>query len=478
MGIYLNPGNRGFAEALRSEIYVDKSELLAYTNQVCATKQKFLCVSRPRRFGKSMAAEMLAAYYSRGCSSALLFDGLKISGHPSFYKHLNQYNVIFLNMQRFFSQSTSIGNMISLVERTILWDLLKEYPDIHYFDTENLVRSLQDVFQEMPIPFVFIIDEWDCIFRERKEDSEAQKCYLDFLRNLLKDNEFVGLAKEYKADFTEMKRWYDGYHFPDTPSVYSPRSVVAALLARKFSNYWSQTETYEALRAYIELNFNGLRDTIVELLAGGICPVNTGTFSNDMTSFQSKDDILTLLIHLGYLGYDEKNSSVFIPNYEITSEFVNAVDGAGWGEVVSAIRQSMELLEATWQKNSQKVADLLEEQHMDHTSILSYNNENALACTLALAYYSARVYYTMIRELPAGKGFADLVFIPRQNHLDCPAMIVELKWDYSAAGAIDQIKQKKYLRALRDFKGKLLLIGINYDQKTKRHTCIIEESSC
>lgn len=524
MGIYLNPGNRGFAEALRSEIYVDKSELLAYTNQVCATKQKFLCVSRPRRFGKSMAAEMLAAYYSRGCSSALLFDELKISGHPSFYKHLNQYNVIFLNMQRFFSQSTSIGNMISLVERTILWDLLKEYPDIHYFDPENLVRSLQDVFQEMPIPFVFIIDEWDCIFRERKEDSEAQKRYLDFLRNLLKDNEFVGLAymtgilpikkygshsalnmfdefsmtdprmlaefvgftepevqalcKEYKADFTEMKRWYDGYHFPDTPSVYSPRSVVAALLARKFSNYWSQTETYEALRAYIELNFNGLRDTIVELLAGGICPVNTGTFSNDMTSFQSKDDILTLLIHLGYLGYDEKNSSVFIPNYEITSEFVNAVDGAGWGEVVSAIRQSMELLEATWQKNSQKVADLLEEQHMDHTSILSYNNENALACTLALAYYSARVYYTMIRELPAGKGFADLVFIPRQNHLDCPAMIVELKWDYSAAGAIDQIKQKKYLRALRDFKGKLLLIGINYDQKTKRHTCIIEESSC
>ena len=156
MGIYLNPGNRGFAEALRSEIYVDKSELLAYTNQVCATKQKFLCVSRPRRFGKSMAAEMLAAYYSRGCSSALLFDELKISGHPSFYKHLNQYNVIFLNMQRFFSQSTSIGNMISLVERTILWDLLKEYPDIHYFDPENLVRSLQDVFQEMPIPFVFI----------------------------------------------------------------------------------------------------------------------------------------------------------------------------------------------------------------------------------------------------------------------------------------------------------------------------------
>ncbi len=380
MGIYLNPGNKSFQISLNSKIYVDKSNLIAYTNSVINTEQRFVCVSRPRRFGKSMAASMLAAYYGLGTDSGQ-FEHLAIAKGESYREHLNQYNVIFLNVQQFLSQTENIATLKELIEKTLLWELLDEYSNLNYFNTSSLTSVLQTISSKMSTDFIFIIDEWDCIFREYKNDTESQRLYLDFIRNLLKDQPYVALAymtgilpikkygthsalnmfdefsmtnpgplapfvgftdqevqnlcAEFQMDYEEIKRMYDGYCFEGTTHVYSPRSVVSALLTRSYDNFWNKTETFEALRDYIILNFKGLQDIITELLAGARKKINTATFTNDMAAFSSADDVLTLLVHLGYLGYDYKTKEIFIPNSEIASEFCNAVESAGWDNITA-----------------------------------------------------------------------------------------------------------------------------------------------
>ena len=520
MGTYFNPDGEAFRKMIQSEIYVDKTGLLNYTNSVLNTMQGYLCISRPRRFGKSMAANMLAAYYSRESRAEELFSGFKISESPDFQKYANQYNTIFLNMQDFLSQSGNVTEMIALLQKSVLWELLGEYPDFRYFDETNLARTMQDVYQQTKIPYVIIIDEWDCVFREFKTDREAQEKYLDFLRNLMKDKSYIHLAymtgilpikkygthsalnmfdefsmanpgvlaqyvgftenevrclcSDYQMDLAEIKEWYDGYRFEKASSIYSPRSVVAAMTSGICDSYWNQTETFEALRGYIDMNFDGLKDDVLSMMAGEMVPVNTGSFSNDMTTFHGEDDVLTLLIHLGYLGYDFSHKSVFIPNNEIRGEFVNAVSVSQWGEVSKALKNSADLLNAIWRKDEEKVAAYMEQAHFE-TSHLQYNNENALSYTVSLALYAARNFYQVYREFPSGSGFADIVYLPRKEFPDKPALIVELKWNKSAEGAIHQILKKQYFQNLEDYSGNMLLVGINYDLKTRKHECKILE---
>ncbi len=281
------------------------------------------------------------------------------------------------------------------------------------------------------------------------------------------------LSEEYNMPFDETKRWYDGYNLKGV-SIYNPRSVVMSMTGHDYDNYWTSTETYEALKIYIEMNFDGLKDTIIELLAGGKVVIDTTTFTNDMVTFVTKDDVLTLLIHLGYLTYDFYTKEVSIPNYEISEQFASTIKVIGWSEVADSLKQSDELLKATLNYNEEKVAELIDKAHSDNTSILKYNDENSLSCVISLAYYSARKTYTIERELPAGKGYADLVFRPRKNNSN-PAMIVELKYDKSAEGALEQIKKKQYIDCLKDYSGEILLVGINYDKDDKCHTCKIEK---
>lgn len=379
MGIFLNPTNDKFAIALNSSIYVDKTTLIAFTNRVLATEQRYVCVNRPRRFGKSMAANMLTAYYSRGCDSKKMFQNLAIADCKNFETYLNKYDVIMLNMQEFLSRTQNVEKMLDRLKRMVVRDLVKEYPDADYFDTEDVIQSMQDVYMETGKPFIIIIDEWDCVLREYKTDFEAQKNYLDFLRDFLKDKgyihlvymtgilpikkygthsalnmfdeysmtnpgplaEYVGftakeveeLCLQYGMDYEETKHWYDGYRFGEDIHIYSPRSVVSAMLNRQFDNYWNQTESFEALKIYIEMNFDGLRDSVIEMMAGAELPIDIRNFKNDMTTFHGYEDVLTLLIHLGYLGYDFKSKKVFIPNSEVAKEYVTAVEAAGWEEV-------------------------------------------------------------------------------------------------------------------------------------------------
>jgi len=521
VGIYLNPGNKRYWKAIRSEIYVDKTGLIAHTNRYVDTEQQFICVSRPRRFGKSMTLAMLAAYYSCGCDSAELFTGRKIEEEKSFREHLNQYDVIFLNMQQFLSEAAP-GKVTEYLEQEVLEELREVYGELLKRQDIGLSAALRKIYAKTGREFIFLIDEWDCVMRERQEAEELQRSYLDFLRNLLKDREYVALAymtgilpvkkygshsalnmfqeysmtdqgvfeeytgftegevwelcEQFDMDFGEISSWYDGYIFTDFQHIYNPKSAVEAMRRHKISSYWTATETYEALKIYMDMDFDGLRQDIVQMLGGERVRVNTFSFQNDMCNFKTKDDVLTLLIHLGYLGYDSERKEAFIPNKEIIGEFENAMSVGGWPEVMRILKASEKLLEDTLQCDEKSVAEGLDRAHREAASILAYNDENSLSCAIGLAYYSARKDYRLIRELPAGKGFADVVFLPLPS-AGKPALVVELKYNQNAHAAIQQIKDRQYMEALEGYAGEILLVGINYDRenKDKPHSCVIEK---
>ncbi|MCD8132999.1 MAG: ATP-binding protein [Clostridiales bacterium] len=528
MGVYLNPGNDAFRQ-IRNGIYVDKTGLIDYINGTIGTPFNLTCFSRPRRFGKSFAAMMLSAYYDRSCDSGELFSDLRIAGTASYETHLNQYDVIYLDITWFISRAgTNVCDVVSEIQTAVIDELSRAFPDCVKQSETFLPDVLLKINRKTKERFFVIIDEWDALFREMKDDEKLQSSYIQFLRGLFKSgpamksviagaymtgilpikkygtqsaltdfkeysmvdplalSEYVGfteqevqmLCDKYHVDFDRMKQWYDGYSFADTDSVYSPNSVMGAVNFGKFKSYWTSSETYESLKDYICRNFDGLKDTIVRMLGGQRECVDIGTFQNDMTSFHSRDDILTLLIHLGYLAFDEREMKAYIPNQEVSDAFRLAVKGTDWKEVNQALSRSETLLKATVNQDCEAVAAALELAHETCASTLSYNDENSLACAIMLAYYTVQNYYEIVRELPAGKGFADCAFIPRRN-TDKPAMMIELKCDRTADSAIQQIKDRRYAGRLKDYAGELLLVGINYDKKSKgkelkRHTCVIE----
>lgn len=523
MGVYLNPDNKGFFKAIQSEIYVDKTGLIAYTNRCLNTKEQYICVSRPRRFGKSTALEMLNAYYSRGCDSGELFKGFVIEQEESFRKYLNSYDVIYLNMQRFLIRAKD-REVTEYLEQAVLEEVREVYGDLFPGRITMLAEALEKINAKTGKQFIFLIDEWDCVMRERQDSEEQQKRYLDFLRDLLKDQAYVALAymtgilpvkkygyhsalnmfleysmtdqkaleeytgftetevkelcERFDMDFGEISNWYDGYSFVHFCHIYNPKSVVEAMRCRRCSNYWTATETYEALKIYMEMDFGGLKKDIVRMLGGEHVRVNVFSFQNDMKNFRTKDDVLTLLIHLGYLGYDVEKKETFIPNKEVAGEFENAMSVGGWSEIMRVLSASEKLLEDTLAGREESVAQALDEAHIDAASILTYNDENSLGCAIGLAYYSARKDYRMIREFPTGRGFADIVFLPLPSVCK-PAIIVELKYDKSAMSAIEQIKDRKYMKALEGYSGEIILVGINYDKDdvSKRHSCRIEKTA-
>ena len=361
--------------------------------------------------------------------------------------------------------------------------------------------------------FILIMDEWDAILREF-EDNSIKDSYVDLLRRMFKDkfsevfaavymtgilpikkyntqsalNNFIEysmvdpgsmapffgftkdetkqLAIKYNLDFYELEKWYDGYQIGDENSMFNPNSVMQALRRRRCKSYWDKTSTYDAVADYINLNYKGLKDDIIYMLAGGQVKVNTTKFQNDMSIIRSKDDVLTVLIHLGYLSFDVIRDECFVPNKEVGDELRNAIEETNWTNVINALHQSESLLQATLDGDGEAVARGIDAAHDENTSILSYNNENSLACVISIAYYYAKNDYIIHREMASGKGFADMVMIPRKN-VDSPALLIELKCDKSAETAIDQIKHKNYPAKLEKYAGNILLVGINYDRQTK-----------
>lgn len=389
-------------------------------------------------------------------------------------------------------------------------ELRAEYGNCFEEDIYGLPDVLEQIYAQTGKGFIFIIDEWDCVFRIARNRQDIQKQYLDFLRGLFKGQDYVDLAymtgilpiKKYgehsainifdeysmispadlavhfgfteeevrflcarkHIDFAELQKWYDGYLL-DGQHIYNPKSVMDAVQWGRFESYWTGTETYEALKVYIDLNFDGLKEAIIRMLGNVPCKINTRKFQNDMTTFKSRDDVLTLLVHLGYLAYDRTDGTVQIPNQEITQEFLNVVDEPGWDGLVQSLERSRELLVQTLALNGDAVAEGVAAIHSETASILKYNDENSLTCTILVAYYSAKSYYmNPLLEMPTGKGFADVVYLPRRN-VDKPALVVELKWNKSAEGAIAQIQKRKYASWIENYTGGILLVGISYDEK-------------
>lgn len=301
-------------------------------------------------------------------------------------------------------------------------------------------------------------------------NPEGLAKYIGFTEDEVKD-----LCEQYNMNFDEIMEWYDGYSFTGVEHICGPNSVVREMLAHKCENYWSQTVAYNNLTNYFTMNFDGLREAIVEILVGHSIKVKTENYENDMTSFKTKDDVLTALIHLGYLGYDMDIEEAYIPSKEVRMCFEYALKDTGWDNVIRAVEQSERLLRATIAGDEEEVAEQIDLCHRENTSILNYHDENSLASCITLAYYTARNDYRIVREMPVGYGFADMVFIPLPGR-DKPAMVIELKWNKKCETALDQIRDKKYIEALDGYKGEVLLVGISYEKRSenKEHVCRIE----
>lgn len=525
MGIYLNPGNSGFQEVVRSE-YVDKTGLINLMNQTIDTKSKLTCISRPRRFGKSYAAQMLCAYYDCSCDSHTLFDDKEIAGTEGYLSHLNQYHVINLDMSAFLSAAQRKGTPLKEVPDMIVTQLLAELEEIYPDCTSGrgFADSLFRCVEKTGKKFVFVIDEWDALIREAKGNAVAQKRYLSLLREWFKSNNFTpkvvaaaymtgilpikkdgfqsaisdfseysilnpgafaqytGFTEEevrrlcgkYGLDFDEAGKWYDGYEFPGVGAVYNPYSIMCAVRSREFQSYWRKTSAAESLMTYINMDFEGMQEVIARLISGEEIEVDTDSFENDFETFKGRDDVLTLLIHLGYLTWDRMEKTARIPNEEIKAEFRNILkDGHANRRWLELINRSRKLLESTIAGDSDAVAEAIETIRSTQYAPTFYNDEQALRYVIKFAYIAAIDQYLKVEELPSGRGIADVVYLPRRKSM-LPAMIVELKWDQSSEGAIGQIKEKDYPAVLRDYGGEIILVGINYNSKTKVHSCRIE----
>lgn len=521
MGTYINKGNEAFDD-IRNDEYIDKSGMISVINSSLRTERRFSCVTRCRRFGKSMAAEMLCAYYDRSCDSRELFRGLEIENDPSFEKHLNKYSVIYIDITDFTTRYKNDCAIVRHIQDEVKADVKKVSGEESINESDDLMAALSKIYESTRQKFIIIIDEWDAILREFDRNPETTDDYVNLLRRLFKGSEskkvFAGayitgilpikkyntqsalnnfeeysviapgglagyfgftkeevktVAEKFGADIEQLKNWYDGYKIGPIDSIYNPYSVMKAARRREYISYWTSTSAYDSISTYIQMNFDGLKDDIINMLAGGRCHVNTTGFTNDLKMIRSKDDVLTVLIHLGYLSYDLEEEDCHIPNKEVRLELEQAIKLSSWNGITKTIEQSRSLLEATLRGDADAVAKYIDYAHDENTSILSYNDENSLSCVISIAYIFARNNYVIHREYATGKGFADIVMIPHRN-FNSPAIVVELKYDKTAGTAIDQIKQKKYPAKLAEYSGEIMLVGISYDREKKTHECVIE----
>ncbi len=521
MGVYLNPNNDNFKATLTREIYVDKTMMISVVNQFMANDNKYICISRPRRFGKTIAGNMLSAYFSKGADSRELFAPYKISSDPSFETNLNRLNVIKIDMNSEYRIERKKEELLDNLTDRVLAEMRTQFPTVVINEKGAIAQAIIDVHAALGEQFVIIIDEYDVLVRENVPESLFTQ-YLDFLNGLFKSDTvrpaialayltgilpvvrdriqsklnnfreytildagklapFIGftadevqaLCRKYNVDYDECRRWYDGYKQRGL-EIYNPESVVMCIENESFESYWSKTSTYAVIKERIEQNFAGTKDDVIKMLAGEEVDVNVTMFMNTMTDFCSKDDAFTYLLHLGYLCYDREEKTCRIPNKEVQLEWTAAVSVMNDYSVTNKIiKSSKELLAETLRLNADAVAKSLDESHIHVTSNRSYNNEDALQSAIYLSYIYALNKYTVVKEMTSGKGFADVVFIPFVPNI--PAIIIELKRNGSTETALNQIKEKKYFASLENYEGDILFVGVNYDENSKTHECKIEQ---
>ena len=507
--------NNSFEELSREEYFIDKSELIVAMNKLIGTTNKYRCITRPRRFGKSINAMMLASYYSKSADTKNIFDNLKISKSPSYLEHLNKHNVIFITFNDRANLLKTYDEYIGYFEEGLKNDLNEVYPDIK--EDRFLVDMLNEVYAKTNQRFIFIIDEWDYIFNNNLYTEEDRKNFLEFLRDLLKDRSYVELAymtgilpiakhsskstlnmfleytalddqvydkyfgftqeeveelcrKQDKISLEELESWYNGYYTHNGDKIYSPRSVACALSEGVCKSYWVNTGKMDDIVECIQGNVDKIRDDIIKMIEGKFIRMELSGFSSERLELNTREEILSAMVILGFLSYYDGKLS--IPNKELRMKFADSLKDKIFGKVAEIVQESNEMLNATLDKDTKTMERILRSAHSKYTSVLKYNDENSIACVITLVYLSALNRYRVMREQESGEGFADFIFYP-VNENGVP-FLIELKKNKTPEDAIAQIKSRNYMQTLEGYKGEKLLIGITYDTDSKQHDIKIE----
>lgn len=520
MSYFLNnimPVNQ-FTKTTKEKYFVDKSELIEHMNELIGTASQYVCITRPRRFGKTLNAMMLASYYSKNADFKKLFDNLEISKSQSYLEHLNKHNVVYMTLNQLPEAGCTYKEFINRYISLLCKDLTEVYTDIE--DNENMLMSdiFNQIYDKTGEGFIFIIDEWDYIFNNGLFTEDDRKSFLKFLEDLLKDKPYVDLAymtgvlpiakyssgsainmfdeytflnddeydkyfgftnleveklcsKQAKLSINELKDWYNGYKTCGGYEIYNPRSVAFALRKGHCRSYWTNTGPMDEISYYIENNVEEVRNDIVQMVSGIPVDIHLEGYSAEQISLNTRDEILSAMTVYGFLSYYDE--TLTIPNKELRMKFDYSLKNHQMGEISKLVLKSNQMLEATIRKDTVTVAEIIQEAHDINIPIIKYNDENSFACIITLVYLSARSKYKVVREMPAGIGFADFIFYP--NDKTKPAFIIELKKDSTPDEALKQIKEKRYALALKDYTGQKLAVGISYDSKQKQHNVKIEE---
>lgn len=535
MGVYLN--NTSSYEAYRkvknSPYFVDKSHILTKIIPRIETSENCLCITRPRRFGKSVIANMMAAFFSKGCNAEELFDSSRISLCDNYKSQLNQYNVISLSLNRIPNNCASYRQYIDRIEGRLKRDLIHSFPDAEICEQDALWDILTDIYaQENSAKFIFILDEWDYIFHRDFVTEEDKASYIDFLSNLLKDQPYVSLAymtgilpiakyssgselnmfAEYTMaaeelyseyfGFTEkevdilfekylnresnpqitregLRIWYDGYHTKSGERVYNPRSVVLALTNNNLGNYWTSSGPYDEIYYYVQHNIAAVQDDLVQMVSGIPVTAKISEYAATSMRLLTKEEILSAMVVYGFLTYE--NGCVSIPNKELMDRFNEMLmKEQSLGYIYQLAQKSEKMLSATLAGNTDMMTEILEYAHNTESLLLSYSSEAELTMIVNLVYLQARDRYRIEREDKAGIGYVDFIFYPEIDQ-KADGIILELKVDHTAEEAIQQIKEKKYLTKFQGklgqkprYTGRILGVGIAYYKDTKKHECKIE----
>ncbi len=533
MGMFLNsriPFDAYQATA-SGRFFVDKSALLAELIPALGMDERFYCLTRPRRFGKSVMANMVGAFFGNAFDSHEIFDRLAIASSEDYGNHLNRHNIVYIDFSRIPKDCSSFRQYMNRIQDGISQDLKEEYPDLELNSDQAVWDLFQDVYQKTGHKFIFVLDEWDAIFHMEFISEVQQKEYLLFLKNLLKgqvyaefaymtgvlpiakysDGSELNMFVEYNMATSErfseyfgfldfevdrlyviyqktvrqtkitregLRLWYDGYYTAGGARLYNPRSIVCALTDNQLRNYWTSSGTYDSVFSYIKNNVAEVQDDLALMLAGEAVPADIQEYAASAMQLETKDEIYSAMVVYGLLTYED--GFVSIPNKELMDSYAAMMKKEkSLGYVYQLANASKRMLAATLAGNTDAMVEILEFAHNTESPILSYNNEVELSAVVNLVYLAARDKYRVEREDRAGKGYVDFIFYPERKYAD--AIILELKVDSTPEDAIRQIKDKEYglrfkgrLGESPKYTGKVLAVGISYNRETKKHSCRIE----
>jgi len=507
--------NNSFTKAANDEYFVDKSELIEKINKLIGSSSQFLCITRPRRFGKTINAMMLESYYSKNANFKDLFDKLKISDSESYLTHLNKHNVVYLNFSNPLNKSENYNEFIDGFYNQIVNDLEELYK-VNIDRNITLGKIFEDISSQTGEGFIFIIDEWDFIFNNNLFTKEERDKYLLFLKDLLKDRPYVELCymtgvipiskystgsalnmfrefnflnddiyykyfgftteevenlckKQDKVTMDDLKEWYDGYKIQDI-DLYNPRSVVCALSDGSCKSYWTNTGPMDEIMYFINNNVTDVKKDIITMISGEPVYIQLEGYGTENLSLETRDEILSAMSVYGLLTYYDE--TLEIPNKELLLKFSRSLRDKNLQEISKLLSRSFDLLRATINQDTETMCEIIQYTHDIYTSIIKYNDENSLSCIITIAYISAIENYHIVREMPAGIGFADFIFYPK--NISKPAFIIELKKNSTSEEVLKQIFEKRYDEALKDYTGLKLAIGISYDSNLKKHSISIK----